>query len=116
MCRHAGVTNGIAAGGIKNGQTLTKEMLVKINPDILLLPNYDDHGTYDSQAFIRDYLEDPSLQTITAIRNQACYYPRESYVYNASQDFVFGVQEIAYCAYGEAFRQEDNRHISFADK
>lgn len=114
MCHYAGVTNGIAAVGVRNGQTLTKELLVKSNPDLLLLPNYDDHGTYDAQHFIQSYLDDPSLQTIQAIRDKACYYPRESYIYNGSQDFVFGVQELAYYAYGDAFKQPGGRHISFS--
>ncbi len=114
MCHYAGVTNGIAAVGVQNGQTLTKELLVKSNPDILLLPNYDDHGTYDAQRFIQSYLEDPSLQTIPAIQAKACYYPRESYIYNGSQDFVFGVQELAYYAYGDVFKQPGGRHISFS--
>lgn len=114
MCQNARVINGIAAAGLKNGQELTKEMIIKINPDILFLPNYDDHGTYDTDSFIHEYLDDPSLQTVLAIRNNACYYPRESYIYNASQDFVFGVQELDYYAYGDSFRQGDNRHISFS--
>lgn len=114
MCKHAGVINGIAAIGLRNSQILTKELLVKINPDILLLPNYDDQGTFDTKEFIRGYLEDPALQSMKAIQNQAFFYPREGYIYNGSQDFVFGIQEIAFCAYGDAFRQEDNRHLSFS--
>lgn len=114
MCRHAGVVNASAAAGLKNGQTLTKEMLVKSDPDFLLLPIFDDRGNFDTQKFIDGYLKDPSLQTMKAIRHQALVYPRESYIYNASQDFVFGIQELAYCAYGDAFKQDDNRHISFS--
>lgn len=114
MCRHAGVVNASAAAGLKNGQNLTKEMLVKSDPDFLLLPIFDDRGNFDTQKFIDGYLKDPSLQTMKAIRHQALVYPRESYIYNASQDFVFGIQELAYCAYGDAFKQDDNRHISFS--
>ncbi|MGP1367363.1 MAG: ABC transporter substrate-binding protein [Schwartzia sp. (in: firmicutes)] len=114
MCRHAGVVNASAAAGLQNGQNLTKEMLIKSDPDFLLLPVFDDQGNFDPQKFIDGYLKDPSLQTMKAIRNQAFVYPRESYIYNASQDFVFGIQEIAYCAYGDDFRQDDKRHISFS--
>ena len=114
LAPHLPFINGAAAVGLKNGQPLTKELLVKSNPDILLLPNYDDKGNFDTEAFIRSYLDDPSLQTIKAIQNRRLEYPRESYIYNGSQDFVFGVQELAFIAYGDAFRQEDNRHISFS--
>ena len=114
MCKYAGVENGIATAGIKNGQVLTKEMLVKINPDILLLSSYNNHGTYDVSKFNNEYLQDPSLQTITAIKTQNLQYPREGYTYNASQDVVYGVRELAYCAYGKEFMQDYDNHISVA--
>lgn len=111
MCSRAGVINGISAVGLKHGQNLTKEMLVKTNADVLLMPVYNDHGTYDVKPFIKEYLEDPALQTLPAIKNKQLYYPREGYTYNASQDCVFGIQEIALAAYGEAFAQESQNHL-----
>lgn len=116
MCHWAGVRNAATEAGVKNGQTLTKEMLVKSDPDMLLLPSYDDHGTFDTEAFIASYTEDPSLSSMKAIRDHALVFPRESYIYNSSQDFVFGIQELAYIAYGEDFSQPGDRHISFAEE
>jgi iron complex transport system substrate-binding protein len=114
MCKYAGVVNGMAVAGIHSGQTMSKEMLVNINPDILLLSSYNDHGTYDVTKFNREYLDDPSLQTINAIQKNGLRYPREGYIYNASQDFVYGVKEIAYAAYGDEFAQDSDCHISFS--
>ncbi|WP_196593292.1 ABC transporter substrate-binding protein [Pectinatus sottacetonis] len=111
-CKYAGVINGVSAAGIHNGQALTKEMLVKINPDILLMPVYDDHGKFNVKTYNEKYLNDPSLQTIKAIKNNALVYPREGYIYNASQDIVFSIQEIARCAYGKEFDFPANMHLS----
>lgn len=111
-CKYAGVVNGISASGIRNGQTLTKEMLVKINPDILLMPIYSDHGNFDTNGFINSYLKDPSLQTINAIKNNNIVFPRDGYIYNTSQDFVFGIREIARAAYGSEFDFPNNMHLS----
>lgn len=111
-CKYAGVINGISDAGIFNGQQLTKEMLVKINPDILFMPEYTGHQSFDTQQFIDSYLLDPSLQTVTAIKNRAIVYPRDGYLYSASQDFVYCVREIARCAYGEAFDFPHNLHLS----
>ena len=111
-CHYAGVTNGMAAIGIQNGQTMSKEQLVKINPDVLFLPTYNNHGSFDVTAFRDTYLKDPSLQTVRAIREGNLQEPFEGYIYNCSQDFVFGVQEIAYRVYGDAFQQEKNEHLS----
>lgn len=112
MCNYAGVINGVAAAGIKNGQILGKEGLVEINPDILILPVYNDHGNFDVESFRKEFLEDPALQTLTAIKEKRLYMPREGYVYNCSQDIVYGIQEIALAAYGDDFSQPADCHIS----
>lgn len=111
-CRYAGVKNGRAELGIKDGQVMTKEQLVEINPDILFVPTYNDHGKFDVDRFRKEYFEDPSLQTVRAIREQRLEEPTEAYIYNCSQDFVLGVQEIAYRVYGDAFAQGRAEHLS----
>ena len=111
-CHYAGVINGRAALGIRDFQVMTKEQLVQIDPDILFLPTYNDHGNYDVAVFRREYLDDPSLQTMKAIRMKSFAEPFEGYLYNCSQDFVFGVQEIAYRVYGDAFKQSEDEHLS----
>ncbi len=111
-CWLAGVTNAVSAAGIQNGQAMTKEQLVSLNPDILFLPTYSDHGKYDINSFHREYLEDPSLQSMKAIQQKQLAEPREGYIYNCSQDIVFGVQEMAYMAYGDRFSQPGDCHLS----
>lgn len=111
-CHYAGVINGRAELGIRDFQVMTKEQLVQIDPDILFLPTYNDHGKYDVEKFRREYLDDPSLQTMKAIRNEGFAEPFEGYIYNCSQDFVFGVQEIAYRVYGDDFKQGEDEHLS----
>ena len=115
MCSRAGVINGMAAAGIRDGQAMSKEMLVAINPDFLFLPSYTNHGTYDSQRYVNEYLNDPALQSLKAIQQGQLVKPRESYIYNGSQDAVFGIREIAYAVYGDAFKQPDGCHISVVD-
>lgn len=111
-CKAANVINGISAVGLKNGQSLTKELLLKSDPDILLLPLYNDHGTFNTKEFNDRYLQDPSLQTMKAIQEQQIIYPRESFIYNCSQDVAYCVAEIARCAYGSGFAFPDNAHLS----
>lgn len=111
MCKEAGVINGVSAVGLNNGQQVTKEMLVKIDPDLLIMPVYNDHGNFDINKYNKEFLEDPSLQTMRAIKSKQLFYPNEGYIYNCSQDVVFGVQEIAYAAYGEAFAVPVGQHL-----
>lgn len=111
MCREAGVINGISAIGLKNGQPLSKELLLKTKAETLIMPVYNDHGNFDTAGFIKQYTEDPALQPLPAIKHKSFYFPREGYTYNTSQDVVFGIQEIAHAAYGEDFVQEDQLHL-----
>ena len=62
--------------------------------------------------FRKEYFEDPSLQTVKAICEHRLEEPTEAYIYNCSQDFVLGVQEIACRAYGDAFAQGREEHLS----
>ena len=111
-CHYAGVKNGMALAGIHSGQAMSKEQLVLINPDLLLLPSYRDGRGFSSDKFREAYKNDPSLQTVKAIRSGALKSPRDAYIYNGSQDIVFGVQEIAFMAYGDAFAQPADEHLS----
>ena len=115
-CEEANVINGIAAAGLKNGQQLTKEMLIKINPDIMLLPVYNAQGKYDTKGFIESYLKDPSLQTVKAIKDKQLVFPREQFIYNCSQDIVYCVQEIARVAYGKEFDFPDNARLTVTEE
>ncbi len=115
-CHYAGVRNGMAEAGIHKGQALTKEMLLAIDPDILFLPSYTNHGQIDVKTYRDQYLDDPALRPMKAIQNHAFAYPREGYLYNCSQDIVFAVQEIAYVVYGDEFYLEDNQHLSVAEE
>lgn len=114
-CQWAGVINGLSEAGLNRGVKLTKEMLLKIDPDIILLPSYTAHGSFDIQAYKDQYIKDPSLQQMKAIREGGIREPRDAYIYSSSQDFCFGAQEIAYSAYGDAFKLEDQQHLSVAE-
>lgn len=114
MCRFAHIKNRMSEAGIRNGEILPKEMLIKCNPDILILPNLPRFGKYDAAATVAEYLSDPAVQSIKAVKNQEFRFPRHKYMYNFSQDFVFGVQELVGNVYNEEFLPPENRHISFS--
>ncbi|WP_288321754.1 ABC transporter substrate-binding protein [uncultured Selenomonas sp.] len=115
LCGMAGVTNGAAQIGLTAGQALTKEYIVAVNPDVLIVPVWNDHGSYDIEKFNREYLGDPALQTVRAIRDRRIARPHEGYIYNASQDMIFGAQDIAHAAYGDIVPLPVHRHLSVVE-
>ena len=61
---------------------VTKEQVIKWNPDIILIHRYqtkEKHGSWAGGLTIEDVLSDPDLQSITAVKNGTVYYIRDGY-------------------------------------
>ena len=112
LCQAASARNGMAIAGIKSGQMLSKERLVQVNPDIIILPVFSDHGKVNLEPQINEFLTDQALSNVKAIRARAFYHPTEGYIYNRSQDAVFGAQDMAHALYGNLVEKPMNAHLT----
>ncbi|HWR09215.1 ABC transporter substrate-binding protein [Sporomusa sp.] len=106
ICSYAGVQNGAAIAGLAMNDLLAKEQLVKVNPDILLMPTWDYTGKTDMDQFKASIQNDPALQSVKAIRQQKLAQIPDRFLYCTSQYIVFGVQELASYAYPQYFEQK----------
>ena len=111
LCRYTDSINAKAAAGNRMGQEMTKEQLVAANPDYLFFPSYED-GATNEENYGRQYLKDPSLAQMTAVRERQIGHPWARYVYNLSQNIVYGIQETAWILYGDAFRQSRHEFLT----
>lgn len=102
ICRHAGVASGMAAVGLRQGESMSKEQLVRANPDLLLLPSWQK-AVKDPAAFEAQILGDPSLQSVKAIRARRVAHLPDRYVYCTSQHIAEAVRALAETAYPERF-------------
>ena len=111
LCRYTDSINAKAAAGNRMGQEMTKEQLVAANPDYLFFPSYED-GATNEENYGRQYLDDPSLAQMTAVRERQIGHPWARYVYNLSQDIVYGIQETAWILYGDEFKQSRHEFLT----
>ena len=111
LCSYTDSINAKAAAGNRMGQEMTKEQLVAANPDYLFFPSYED-GATNEENYGRQYLEDPSLAQMTAVRERQIGHPWARYVYNLSQNIVYGIQETAWILYGDDFRQSRHEFLT----
>ena len=111
LCRYTNSINAKAAAGNRMGQEMTKEQLVAANPDYLFFPSYED-GATNEENYGRQYLEDPSLAQMTAVWERQIGHPWARYVYNLSQDIVYGIQETAWILYGDEFKQSRQEFLT----
>lgn len=103
ICRYAGVVNGAASAGLKMSELLTKEEIVAVNPDVILLPTWDYGSKTDIKAFGHGIQTDPALQSVTAIRQRNLISVQESHLACSSQYIVQGVRDVAKAAYPQYF-------------
>ena len=99
-CQLAGVVNGAAQVNIQGNQLLPKEQIIKINPDVIFLPDWDWRGG-DVQAYIEECLSDPALQTVKAIKNKRLRPIPDKHMLSSSQHIVECVEDIYRACYEE---------------
>lgn len=101
LCNTARVENSIATAGLKNGEKLTKELIVKVNPDFFLISQANANDIYNYNDFKDELINDPALRGLKALNNIK-ELPERS-IYSASQNCVTAVKEFVNVAYGPIF-------------
>ncbi len=105
VIRRAGLINAVEEFTADEwGQVpLSKEKILELDPDLLILPGwvYGDPGGAD--AFYRQTLEDPALQGLTAIREGRVYQMPEGLKAATSQYIVGAIEYLAHLAYPKLF-------------
>jgi iron complex transport system substrate-binding protein len=96
----AGGINVAAEAGIERWQQITLEKVVELNPEVILVSKAKD-GKPD---FGMELLSHPSLQNISAIKNQRVYALPSQRTSTLSHWNVRGVEELAKLLWPEAFK------------
>jgi len=99
----AGLINVVSRAGIEGWPVISKEKIIEFNPDIIILPSwyYDAGNTFES---MRDSLvNDPSLQTVSAIKNNRIISVPNPHISAISHYVVLAVEDVAKAAYPELF-------------
>jgi len=104
MCNYANVTNGVSAAGVVKKSAIAKEMIVKMDPDVFIIPTWDFEESGKAENFIKEIKSDPAFTTVKAIKNNRLVKVHDAYLYAASQYAANAVEEIAQAAYPEYFK------------
>ncbi|CQR72012.1 Periplasmic hemin-binding protein [Sporomusa ovata] len=103
ICRQAGVIEGAALAGLSREDVMSKEQIVSVNPDVILLPAWDYTGKTDITKFAEDVQNDPALQSVKAIRNKKMVAVPDRHLTATSQYIVLGVQDVVRAVYPQYF-------------
>jgi iron complex transport system substrate-binding protein len=83
---------------------LSKEKLVEIDPDILILPGWVYGDPKGAEAFFKQTVDDPALKDMKAIREKRAFQMPERLKSTVSQYIAEAVEYLAKVAYPELFR------------
>jgi len=84
LCKTAGITNAAANAGLRRLDHLSKEQVIELNPDYILLPKFEDKEKMPKMA--KEVIEDPAYNTLKAIKLKHIILLDEKYYrYNVSQ-------------------------------
>lgn len=108
MLTMAHVINGAAvikenSDGRPTGPAISKEQVVRINPDIFLLPTWNYNNKQDVQGYAYAVMNDPAYKDVKAVKNKQLKFVSDKYRYVASQHIVDAIENIARAVYPEIF-------------
>ena len=107
MLTMAHVINGAAAVTppiSEHGSVIiSKEMVVGIDPDVILLPTWNYNNKQDVRGYAYEVKHDPAYKNLKAIKNNQIKFVSDKYRYVASQHIVEAVEAMARTIYPELF-------------
>lgn len=105
IVRRAGLVNGVAGIAADEwGQVpLSKEKLLEIDPDVLILPGWTYDDPKGADAFFAKTTADPVLKALKAVKEGRAYRMPESLKTATSQYLVDAVEWLARTAYPAQF-------------
>lgn len=108
MLTMAHVVNGAAviSENTKNERgtpAISKEQVVRIDPDIFMLPTWNYNNKQDVQGYAYAVMNDPAYRNVKAVRNKQIKFVSDKYRYVASQHIVDAIENIARTVYPEIF-------------
>lgn len=109
LCNRARIENGIAKAGLKNGEPLSKELVVKANPDFFLVSGVRTIDLSGAHEAHQRFLSDPALAGLPALQN-ICIVP-DRYIYCSSQQCPYSIKALANAAYGREIFDLSDEHL-----
>jgi iron complex transport system substrate-binding protein len=101
----AGLINGVGHLPVNDwGQVaLSKEKLIELDPDILILPGWVYGDPEGADAFYNETIKDPALKILAAVRNNQVYMMPERLKTTTSHYIVDAIEWLSAKAYPDKF-------------
>jgi iron complex transport system substrate-binding protein len=98
--RRAGGRNAAAEAGLTGDVSVSLDLLVALDPDVIIVPRW----SADGEAPVREITEAPAWRDSRVVRERRVHAVAAGLLTSESQDAVLGVEELARVLHPEAFR------------
>ncbi|WP_349763927.1 ABC transporter substrate-binding protein [Fusobacterium sp. SYSU M8D902] len=105
--RLIGGINPVSEAGIIGEVKISKETLIDIDPDIIIVPIWKGH--INSEEFMNFLVNDESFKNIRAVKNKKIYGIPFKKLSPTSQYMIDGIEYLGEKIYGLEREQDDNR-------
>ena len=95
----AGVKNAATEAGLEGRAKISKEILIELNPDVIMVMAWAKDDLTEFNAFVEDMKNDKSLSELKAIKNNRVYIASSRYMMIVSQYIIDGLEYVQNTAY-----------------
>ena len=89
--------NVVAEAGIDGFKDISKEKVIELNPDIIIVPIAKKYDNVDKISKL--FFEDPSFKNVKAIKNKKVYFIQYKDITPTSQYMINSIEELAKVVY-----------------
>lgn len=106
IMQKAGLINGAALvqNGAAGNNIMSKEQIVRINPDIFLVPTWKPNPKAEPEGYANEIKNDPAYVNVKAVKNNAIYFINDKYRYVGSHHVIDAIEAHAKMVYPELFK------------
>lgn len=109
LLTRARLENAIGLAGVSNGQMISPEQIVKVDPDMFFVSTDRESDTTGASRYRDSFLANPAIAQMRAAKHIVLVDDR--YIYAASQNAVYAVRALANAAYGPIFDMSGEKQI-----
>lgn len=112
QCRIVKVKNAASELGVINGQPISKEIIIKANPDFILLSkNWEiKHGKADT--YFNEFKSDPAYRDLHAVKEGHVLYLKDKYLASVvNQNYIWAVRRLSNAIYGDIFPVKEEKFL-----
>lgn len=98
LVTQAGLVNAASQAGLQGWPQLSKEQVVALDPDLIVLPSWSWDGKQDPHQFLEAFLSDPAFAGLTAVKTHRVVILPDRHLQATSQYMVDGVEDLVRAA------------------